>query len=70
MPLYEIVLRYPDRDEVRITDHDPRVDGHVNVNGETWPLVAETRPSDASVARRYYVRVGPVHGEGSVMHDG
>lgn len=57
MPLYEIVLRYPDRDEIRLTDHDPRVDGHVRINGSAWTIVAEREGSSGRVARRYIVRV-------------
>jgi len=40
MPLYEVVLRYENRDEIRLTDHDPRRSGQVQLNGRTWQVVA------------------------------
>ena len=46
MPLYEIVLRYQDRDETRLTDHDPKADGHVRVRYATWRIIdTEDRPA-------------------------
>ena len=56
MPLYEIVLRFPDRDEVRLTDYDPREDGHVRINGSSWPIIAQKPGRTPRVARRYIVR--------------
>jgi hypothetical protein len=56
MPLYEIVLRYPDRDEVRLTDRDPRDDGHVRINGSRWPIIAHKPGSTPRVEYRYIVR--------------
>jgi hypothetical protein len=53
MPLYEIVLRYPDRDEVRITDRDPRKDGVVRVGGLRWEIIAEKPGQSPGVTRRY-----------------
>ena len=58
MPLYEIVLRYPDRDEIRLTDRDPRLEGHVRINGWTCPIIEEGRPSDRAATRRFIVRAG------------
>jgi len=57
MPLYEIVLCFPDRTEIRITDRDPRVDGHVRINGVEWPIAGESVPDTDGVACRYLVRV-------------
>jgi hypothetical protein len=55
VPLYEIVLRYPDRDEVRLTDSDPRDDGHVKINGARWPIIAHKPGKTSRVERRYIV---------------
>jgi hypothetical protein len=55
MPLYEIVLRYSDRDEIRLTDRDPLEDGQVRINGAVWPIIATREGSTKRVARRYIV---------------
>jgi hypothetical protein len=39
MPLYEVVLRYPERDEIRWTDRDPSVQGRLNIHGHQWRIV-------------------------------
>jgi hypothetical protein len=57
LPLYEIVLRYADRDELRLTDRDPRADGHVRINGAVLPIIATREGSTKRVARRYIVAV-------------
>ena len=41
MPLYEIVLRFPSHDELRLTDRDPGVGGEVRVDGRPWIVVGE-----------------------------
>jgi hypothetical protein len=56
MPLYEIVLRYPDRDEVRITDQDPQDTGYVTINGSRWPIIAHEPADTPRIERRYIVR--------------
>ena len=53
MPLFEIVLRHPDRDEVRLTDFDPRIDGHVRISGRQWRIVAEEDRPAPGITRRY-----------------
>ena len=63
MPLYEIVLCFPDRTETRITDRDPRVDGHVRINGVEWPIASESVPDTPGAARRYVVLVEAVAAE-------
>jgi hypothetical protein len=57
VPLYEVVLCFHDRVEVRITDRDPRTDGHVKVGERRLPLTAVAVTTDPKVTRRYYVRV-------------
>lgn len=48
---------FPDRTEIRVTDRDPRVDGHVRINGVEWPIVGEAVSDTPGVARRYLVEV-------------
>ncbi len=55
MPLYEVVLRYADRDEVRWTDHDPRVNGYLRLLGRQWRIVTSREASTPSIARRFIV---------------
>jgi hypothetical protein len=54
--LYEVVLRLPDREELRVTDHDPGLVGYVTIDGRKCEIVAEEASPDAKVARRYIVR--------------
>ena len=58
MPLYEIVLCFHDRIEVRLTDCDPRADGHVRIGSRRLPVAADAIPDDPGITRRYYVRMG------------
>jgi hypothetical protein len=58
--LYEVVLRSPDREELRFTDRDPRLDGYVTVDGQRCDIVAEQESPDAEVTRRYIVRPASV----------
>jgi hypothetical protein len=54
MPLYEIVLRFPSHEEIRLTDHDPGLQGEVRVDGRSWLVVAEEEGGmQESVAKRY-----------------
>jgi hypothetical protein len=46
MPLYEVVLRYPDRDEVRLTDQVLRAGETVSVAGDLWRVTTNGRPRD------------------------
>jgi hypothetical protein len=61
--LYEVVLRLPDREELRVTDHDPSLAGYVTIDGRKCEIVAEEDSPDAKVARRYIVR--PMSAAGS-----
>jgi hypothetical protein len=62
LSLYEVVLRCPDREELRLTDRDPRLDGYVTIDGQKCEIVAEQESSDAEITRRFIVR--PVSGRG------
>jgi hypothetical protein len=53
--MYEIVLRSPDREEIRVTDHDPHSEGYVTIDGQKWEIVAEEEASNAEAERRYIV---------------
>ena len=56
MSLYEVVLRLPDREELRVTDRDPSLVGYVTIDGRKCEIVAEEASPDVKVARRYIVR--------------
>ena len=51
MPIYEVVLRYPDRDELRFTDRRVPTDRLVEIAGETWSVTVEREPSDIAATR-------------------
>jgi hypothetical protein len=53
--MYEVVLRSAGREEIRVTDHDPRPQGYVIINGQKWEIVAEEPAASAEAARRYIV---------------
>ena len=57
MPLYEIVLRFPSHEELRLTDHDPGAGGRGPRRRPPWVVVAEEdggRHDD--VLKRYVAR--------------
>jgi hypothetical protein len=45
MPLYEVVLRDGEREEVRLTDRDPRSDGGLDIGIHRWRIVEVTEPA-------------------------
>jgi hypothetical protein len=45
MALYEVVLRYPDRDEVRLTDAPLSTSSTVEIAGETWTVTLDREPT-------------------------
>jgi hypothetical protein len=51
MAVYEVVLRFPDRDEVRLTDRPIEVGGTLEINGSGW-LVESEEPHDGRAAAR------------------
>jgi hypothetical protein len=53
MPLYELVLRYPDRDEVRLTDVPPDVGETLRIAGELWTVRLASDPSNARATKRF-----------------
>jgi len=50
VPLYEIVLRFPDRDEIRLTDRNGYQDGEEVVIAGRRFLVTGTEPPRAASA--------------------
>jgi hypothetical protein len=57
MPLYEIVLRHHDRDEIRLTDRDPGDHGEFRIKGVRWTITSGGESQTPGVARRYVARV-------------
>ena len=55
MPLYEIVLVYPDRDETRVTDKLPIPGSTIQVAGRVW-LVVEAPPPVKDAPMRFLLR--------------
>ena len=39
MALYEVVLRFPDRDEVRVTDQPLREGQTIEIEGHVWRVI-------------------------------
>jgi hypothetical protein len=58
--MYEVVLRSSDREEIRVTDHDPRQEGYVMIDGQKFEVVGEEDASNAEVERRYIVAPAPL----------
>ena len=54
MPLYEIVLRFPDRDEIRITDFNGYHDGkEVVIAGRRFRVTGSEQPQAARATARF-----------------
>ena len=55
MPLYEVVLRFPDHDEIRLADRDGyQVGDEIDIARRTY-IVVGTEPPQRPNARRRYV---------------
>ncbi len=59
MPLYEIVLRFPDRDEIRLADRNGYRVGHEVVIAGRRFLVTGTEPPEREDANGRFVLVPP-----------
>jgi hypothetical protein len=57
MALYEIVLCYPDREEVRFTDRPVAVGDTVEINHEEWDVLFERDPADMLATTRFLLRL-------------
>lgn len=54
MPLYEIVLSYPDcDDEVRLTDTSVAVGDRLEIAGDAWEVTLKRSPRDACATARF-----------------
>jgi hypothetical protein len=53
MPLYELVLRYEDRDEIRLTDRPVSVGQSVEIAGESWTVTLERDPEDGGATAQF-----------------
>jgi hypothetical protein len=53
MACYEVVLRYPDRDELRFTDRPLPTDRLVEIAGQTWSVTLEREPADIAATERF-----------------
>jgi hypothetical protein len=52
MAVYEVVLRFPDRDEVRLTDRPIELGGTIEIEGNGW-LVESQEANEGLAAARY-----------------
>lgn len=63
MALYEVVFRYQDRDEVRLTDR-PLPEGEVvEIGGTSWHVVLDREPADIRAAARYLCQLSEAQHE-------
>ena len=51
--LYELVLRYPDREEVRLTDQPVAVGDTFEIDYEEWFVVEENEPENRRATARF-----------------
>jgi hypothetical protein len=57
MPLYEIVLRFPDRDEVRIADRNGyRPGAEVVIANRTYVVAGTESPQRLNASERFVLR--------------
>jgi hypothetical protein len=51
MAVYEVVLRFEDREEVRLTDRPLEVGSNVNITGSEWLVESYEAPPEPDAAR-------------------
>jgi hypothetical protein len=57
MPLYELVLRFPDRDEIRLADRDGyRLGDKVEIAHRTYVVVDTEPPQRPNASKRFVLR--------------
>jgi hypothetical protein len=62
MPLYEIVLRYPDGwDEVRFTDRPVALGDRIRVANRLWDVVLERKPAVPFATAGFVCDLPPDH---------
>lgn len=63
MAFFEVLLRYPDRDELRLTDRPLPTDRLVEIAGETWSVTLEREPADIAATARFLCELTTSQGE-------
>ena len=53
MPFYEVLLRYEDRDELRMTDRPLVVGETLQIAGESWTVTLERDPADIAATAQF-----------------
>jgi len=54
MPLYEMVLRFPDRDEIRLADRDGyQIGDKIEIARRTYIVVGTEPPQSPSASKRF-----------------
>lgn len=53
MPLYEILLRFPDRDEIRLTDNGYRTGEEILIDGRRFLVTGKEPPEALSAEDRF-----------------
>lgn len=53
MPLYELVLKWDDEQEVRLTDKPLTVGKVLKLHGLDWKVTQEVPPTTSDIDRRY-----------------
>jgi hypothetical protein len=51
MAVYEVILRFEDREEVRLTDRPLEVGSNVNITGSDWLVESYEAPPEHAAAR-------------------
>jgi hypothetical protein len=57
MPVYEVLLRYQDHEELRLTDKPLEVGSHVQIAGGNWLVESQEAKEGREVARYICVEV-------------
>jgi len=53
LALYEVVLTFPDHEEVRITDRAPVVGDLIQIDGREWQVILEREPAGIRATARF-----------------
>jgi len=53
MPLYELVLRYEDREEMRLTERPASIGEVLQIGYDEWQVVLEREPSDVQATAAF-----------------
>jgi len=53
MPVYEIVLQFADREELRVTDRPVAMGDELEILGKSWTVVGEREPEENRASGRF-----------------